>query len=102
MSDDRSAIEELLKVSKPGVPHVILHYLYFATSEAAEEAAAELRSLGFSTEDCPKAYDEASLVLARKELVPSEETIAAAREQMEEITRRHDGEYDGWEAEVQD
>ena len=41
------------------------------------------------------------LVLVRQELVPSEETIATARRQIEEITQRRVREYDGWEAEVQ-
>jgi len=101
VSDDRTAIEQLLEVSKPGTLHVVLHYLYFPEKRAAEEAAVELRSLGFSAEDRLGADGVNWLVLARQELVPSEEAIATARQQMEEIARRGDGEYDGWEAEVQ-
>lgn len=40
------------------------------------------------------------LVLARHPIVTSEETIAQARQVMEDAARRHRGEYDGWEAEV--
>ena len=101
MSDDQAAIEELLKVSKPGARHVFLQYLYFPERSAAEEAAAELQSLGFDTENRLGADGVDWLVLARKELVASEEMIATARQQMEEVTRRLDGEYDGWEAELQ-
>jgi hypothetical protein len=94
-------MEELLKVSKPGAVHIFSHYLYFSARKPAEAAAAELRSLGFSTEDpsCPDGVDW--LVLVRQELVPSEETVARVRHQMEDIARRCGGEYDGWEAEVQ-
>jgi len=48
VSDDRTAVEQLLEVSKPGALHVVLHYLYFPLRKAAEEAAAELRLLGFA------------------------------------------------------
>ena len=48
----------LLKVSKPGILHVVLHYLYFPARQAAQEAAAELRSLGFTTEDSLGGDDE--------------------------------------------
>jgi hypothetical protein len=100
MSDDRAALEQLLHASKSGVPHVVLHYLYFPGESAAAEAAARLRSLGFKTEERLGADGTNWLVLARHEIVPTDETIAAAREVMEDLTRVRDGEYDGWEAEV--
>lgn len=101
MSDDRAALEALLSVSSAGALHVVLHYLYFPEEDAAAAAAAELRSLRFETEERLGAYGTDWLVLARHEIVPSEETIAAARRTMEGVARRHRGEYDGWEAEVQ-
>jgi len=48
VSDDRTAIEQLLEVSKPGALHVVLHYLYFPVRKEAEKAAAELRLLDHS------------------------------------------------------
>jgi hypothetical protein len=100
VNDDRSALHELLAVSEPGSLHVVLHYLYFPAKKAAEESVSELRSLGFRTESRVGADGVNWLVLARKEIFPSEETIATGRQQMEDVARRRDGEYDGWEAEV--
>ncbi len=101
MSDDRIAIEQLLDASTPGAPHVVLHYLYFPAKSAAAEAAAGLRTLGFQTEERLGADATNWLVLARHKVIPSEETIASARRAMEDLARSCDGEYDGWEAEVQ-
>lgn len=100
MSDDRAALEQLLQASKPGALHVVLHYLYFPAKNAAAGAAVKLRSLGFKTEERVGADGTNWLVLARHEIVPSDETIAAAREVMEQLTRVPGSEYDGWEAEV--
>src|ERR1041384_5792547 len=109
--DDRVAIDQLPQVSSPGAPHVVLHYLYFAAKSAAVEAAAVLRALGFQIEErgdcaaagqCRLGADGVNwLVLARHTIVPSEGTISSARRVMEDLARKHNGEYDGWEAEVQ-
>jgi len=101
ISDDRAALGALLSVTSAGALHVVLHYLYFPEEDAAAAAAAELRSFRFETEERLGADGTNWLVLARHEVVPSEETIAAARRTMEGVARRHRGEYDGWEAEVQ-
>lgn len=100
MGDDRAALEELRRSSKSVGSHVVLHYLYFPRREAAAASAAELRACGFTTEERLGADSVNWLVLARHELVPSEETIGKARHKMEELARQHGGEYDGWEAEV--
>jgi regulator of ribonuclease activity B len=101
MSDDRAALDQLFQASVRGRSHTLLHYLYFPTKKAAKEVAVILRSQGFRTEERLGADGENWLVLARHEVVPSEETIAAARQMMEELTNSRGAEYDGWEAEVQ-
>lgn len=101
MIDDRSAIAQLLQESKLGARHVFLHYLYFPKKHGATGAAAELRSLGFRTEERLGADGTNWLVIARHEVVPSDEMISTARQVMENLTRNCNGEYDGWEAEVQ-
>jgi hypothetical protein len=78
-----------------------LHYLYFPVEKAAAEAAAELRSLGLETEEKLGADDTNWLVLVRYEMVPGEQKIIGVRRFMEDLSRAHGGEYDGWEAEVQ-
>lgn len=100
MADDRSALEELRGSSGLAGPHVVLHYLYFPRQEAAASTAVELRSCGFATEERLGADGIHWLVLARHQIVPSEETIARTRHMMEELAQRRGGEYDGWEAEV--
>lgn len=101
MSNDRAANEQLLQASKAGAAHIVLHYLYFPDKKGATEAAGKLRLQGFMTEERLGADGTNWLVLARHEVVPSEATIAAARQVMEALTRVGAGEYDGWEAEVQ-
>jgi hypothetical protein len=102
VSDDATALEQLLRVSRPGVPHVVSRYLYFpCKSAAAKAAAAELRSQGFTTEERLGADGMNWLVLARHAVVPSDATIGTVRQVMENATRVGAGEYDGWEAEVQ-
>jgi len=100
MSDDRSALEHLFQTSTPGATHVLLHYLYFPTRHGASDTAKELRARGFETEERLGADGVNWLVLAKHEVIPSEETMAANRELMEELARAKAGEYDGWEAEV--
>ena len=99
MSSDEAALKHLSSASKPGVTHTILHYIYFPMKGAAVSAAAELRSLGFSTEERLGADGSNWLVLARHEVVPSEHAMAATRRMMENLGGGR-GEYDGWEAEV--
>jgi hypothetical protein len=99
--DDPPALEELRQDSRLGAARVVSHYLYFPGRGAAAEAAAELRSLGFKTEERLGAEDTNWLVLARHEAIPSEEAFIATREVMEGIARARGGEYDGWETELQ-
>lgn len=100
MSDDKSAIDELIRASKAGVVHTVLHYLYLPSKSAAMEVAARLRAQGFTTEERRGADGVNWLVLAKHQIVPSESEMAAARQLMERLTAPLNGEYDGWEAEV--
>ena len=81
-------------------PTKVLHYLYFPTKEAAREVSAKLRDQGFSIEQRLGADGENWLLLARQDMVPSEEKIAAIRKMMEDLSESFGGEYDGWEAEL--
>jgi hypothetical protein len=100
MSDDLAALEELNRVSDIGRRHTILHYVYLPSKDGAAELTARLHSQGFSTEDRRGADGINWLVLAKHEIVPSEESITSARKLMEELADVAGGVYDGWEAEV--
>src|SRR5438309_305325 len=100
MGNDFDALQELLRVSKPGGPPVLVHYLYVPTKEVGARVSAELRQHGFQTEDRLGADGVNWLVLARHEVVPTPELLTTTRKQMETLAANVDGEYDGWEAEV--
>jgi regulator of RNase E activity RraB len=100
MSDDKQAVAELAAVSDADAPHLILHYVYLPSSEAAALIANELRNRGFSVEQRLGADGINWLVLARHVAVPSETLMASTRRSIETLVEKFDGEYDGWEAEV--
>ena len=100
MSDDQAALEQLSNVSDRGQTHTILHYLYFPKRKAAKKVAQQLRMEGFAIEERLGADGINWLVLARHDIVPSDEAMATARETMEQLADSLGGEYDGWEAAV--
>jgi hypothetical protein len=100
MSDDRTAFEELARHLAPGVACTLAHYLYLPRREDATAAGAALRARGFRTEERLGANGVNWLVVARCEVVPSLEGIAAARTLMEQLVEPKGGEYDGWEADL--
>ncbi len=101
MSDDLDALCELLDASKPGAPHMLVHYLYVPNREIAATISNELRQRGFQTEDRLGADGVDWLVLARHQVVPTGEVLTSTRQLMEKLAADVNGEYDGWEAEVQ-
>lgn len=101
MTDDRDAVAQLQLSSTAGAVHPVLHYLYFPEEQRAAEAASQLRRLGFTTEERRGADGVNWLVLARHDVIPSDDNIVAARQLMEGLAATVGGEYDGWEAEVQ-
>jgi hypothetical protein len=100
MSEDARAVAELASVSDVSKRHGVLHYLYVPDSAAANAIAAELEQSGFRTEERLGADGVSWLVLARHEIVPTEEQLAALRRSMGKLVALYGGEYDGWEAEV--
>jgi hypothetical protein len=102
MVDDRDALQELLRASKPGSPCILTHYLYLPTKRLANQVSTELKRHGFETEARPGAEGTDWLVLARHEVIPSEKLLASTRRRMEKLATKLEGEYDGWEAEIRD
>jgi hypothetical protein len=100
MNYDAQVIREIAAVSGGDRPHTILHYLYVPSSEAASKVAEELKQRGFRTEERLGADGVNWLVLARHEVVPTEELVASMRRSMETLIAKFGGEYDGWEADI--
>jgi hypothetical protein len=100
MRDDVEAFREMAEASDGETFHTILHYLYVPSSKAALTIAEELKRRGFRTEERLAADGENWLVLARHEVVPNKEAMAATRRFLEGSVATVGGEYDGWEADV--
>ena len=79
----------------------VLFYLYLPSEYEAKAAASVLMDNGFQPEvrePLPE-YDN-WLCLATKHMVLTNETITGARELLEELAARYNGDFDGWEAAV--
>ena len=95
------AIRELLPASKSGQPLVLVHYLYFPRERRARSAALELNRRDFHTTVRPAATGEEWLVLAKRAIEATGQSIAGTRDLMESVARLGKGKYDGWETEVE-
>jgi hypothetical protein len=100
MNDDAHAIGEIAAMSDMDVPQSVSHYLYAPSNEAASDVALELQQRGFRTEVRRDAYGVNWLILASHEIVLTEELLRSIRNDMETLTAKVGGEYDGWEANV--
>ncbi|NMC34787.1 MAG: ribonuclease E inhibitor RraB [Veillonellaceae bacterium] len=102
MINDRDALKELSSVSNINKPHLIRHYLYIPGESTGKKVADHLREQGFDVDDHVDPYDGVSwLVLAKLQMIPTEDAIAESRAFFEAIAAEYGGEYDGWEAVVQ-
>jgi len=76
------------------------HYLYFANKANAEEVGEKLRSRDFSVQVRKAAGEEDWFVFATKAPLKTVEQMEELRDEMEALAAQFDGEYDGWEAEI--
>jgi hypothetical protein len=100
MATDRDALDELAKVSRMDAIHPIRHFLYLPTEEQARDALVAIAAIDCETEE-PYPIFDTWCVVAQTHVVPTESAICNLRRLFTEIAAEHDGEYDGWEAEVQ-
>src|SRR6185312_1813071 len=98
MGTDRDVIEELRSVSDINAVRLVQHYLYFPQENAAKKVAELLKERGFQVVERLGADGINWLVLAKSEIVPTEEKIAELRSSLEGLAAEYRGEYDGWEA----
>jgi regulator of RNase E activity RraB len=84
----------------PAVPYWVEHFLYFPRRRWAQQAARQLRQLGYEVEVSESATEGSWLVLARCQMLPTEEDIDTVAEQLRELAAEYGGEYDGWGMDV--
>jgi len=84
----------------PAVPYWVEHFLYFPRRRWAQQAARQLRQLGYEVEVSEGATEGSWLVLARCQMLPTEENIDTVAEQLQELAEAFGGEYDGWGMDV--
>jgi len=87
-------------------PREILAYFYFPTRKSAQEVSDEIEKLGYEVEikyskDVEGKLEDPWLIVARKIAVVSNENIQAMRQDFTSISKKFDGDFDGWEAAVE-
>jgi hypothetical protein len=75
----------------------VRHYLYFPEKANAEKVAQWFRSQGFTVDVRRGGDNENWLALVKHETVDNQQDLEKLREEMEALTERLNGEYDGWE-----
>ncbi len=106
---DREVMAQMLQAgSDLTKPHPIYYYLYFRAKAAAEAAGAILRQEGFGVKihPAPNPWWKRFFVkyrwtcLAEKTFIPEEATVIAASQRMNALAAQHQGDFDGWEAQI--
>ena len=99
---DESVIAQLRSAgSDLSKPHKIEFFFYFPSMAAAEQAASRVRDDGFQVEVSQAAQESNWLCLATKTMVPELSALQKIRSEFESLAASLDGEYDGWETEVE-
>ena len=84
-------------------PREVVHFVYFPTQVAAEQASHHLRGEGYTIDVRPAANAADNppnpwVLEARNYAVVDESNVQAMREKFEVLAEEGGGEYDGWEA----
>lgn len=100
---DRQTLEALRRAGADLTkPTHVLFYLYFDSREDAERALASATTPELAGKVEPAATGESWLLLLEGTMVPTETAINATSVRLEALASSLDGEYDGWEAAVQE
>jgi Regulator of ribonuclease activity B len=86
------------------LPRHALYYLYFADRDAAEAAALDARTAGYSCDvrdPLPDYPGQWSLVCERSDAILDPTGVIAADDLFQGIADRRGGDFDGWEAAAQ-
>ncbi len=79
-------------------PRSTRYYLYFASEEAAADAASRVRAAGFETEGGSTSGSDWSVICERHNVVATLDYVRAADDDLQAIADDLGGEFDGWEA----
>lgn len=98
---------ELFNRKLPAKRQFVYFYIYFPSQQKAEAAEAELYKDFFGKEASfeveviePLEGRKEWLCLAAKEIFPNASTLSSIRRRLENLARKYDGFYDGWEMEI--
>jgi len=93
-------------------PAHTIHFLYFKSMDAANAAARELETSGYQNLQVHRAPSKSLWrrlfgphqysCIAETHAVPSESGVFATSDQMNALAEKFGGEYDGWEASVEE
>ena len=98
--------------SNLAMPAQTIHFLYFKSMDDAKSAARELQAAGYQNLRVDRAPTKSLWkrlfgpheysCIAETHFVPSEQRVFATTDQMNALADKFGGEYDGWEASVED
>jgi Regulator of ribonuclease activity B len=101
---DKQVLKQLRRLgANLSRPREVVHFVYFPTQVAAEQASHQLRGEGYMIDVRPAANAADNppnpwLMEARNYAVVDESNVQAMRERFERLAEAGAGEYDGWEA----
>ena len=101
---DKQVLKQLRRLgANLSRPREVIHFLYFPTQVAAEQASHQLRGEGYMIDVRPAANAEENppnpwVMEARNYVVVDESNVQAMRAKFEALAEDGGGEYDGWEA----
>jgi hypothetical protein len=101
---DKQVLKQLRRLgANLSRPREVIHFLYFPTQVAAEQASHQLRGEGYMIDVRPAANAAESppnpwVMEARNYVVVDESNVQAMRQRFEDLAEAGGGEYDGWEA----
>ena len=103
MSPDAKTLKALVDAgSDLTKPHEFNHWFYFSSELNAQAAAKDLIAAGYSIDMVGQTDDRKQWrVLALNTIVPNLPDVEKQSAFLERLAHRHDGDYDGWETQVE-
>ena len=101
---DKQVLKQLRRLgANLSRPREVIHFLYFPTQVAAEQASHQLRGEGYMIDVRPAGNAAENppnpwVMEARNYVVVDESNVQAMRQKFEAMAEAGGGEYDGWEA----
>ncbi len=94
----------LIQLKKAGSnlsePHEIEFFLYFPSEQAANQAAAKIKTKGFNVDVSLSAEGSDWLCYTTKKMIPDLQNFQNIRTYFNKLADSFGGEYDGWGTEI--